>query len=181
MPTLASIVQELLATGFANLDGARASVTLPITERQINDAIAAELPPGGAVRALRVRPRNRNRFNVEITLGRLAFLPIPLTVAIERQAQIPDSPFLVVRLPSFPGLISAAHSSAGVSNMLPAGVMLDGDRVKIDLRVMMFKHGLGELWPFIDRMEITTIEGRVVIEVAVHVNKPNSRKAGPPL
>lgn len=171
-PRFAAFIQEQLATGFADLEGARISATLPIRERLVNDAIARGLPPGGVVRTLYVRPRDGNCFDAQIKLARPAFLPaVNVTATVERQAAIPESPVLVLRLSSLPGLISAAGFGAGLFNVLPPGVTLDGDRVNVDLRVLLHQHGLGFVWPFIERADVTSAEGRAVLELDLRVSR----------
>lgn len=168
----ATLLHEQLSTGFADLEGARISATLPVSERLINEAIARGLPPGGAVRMVYVRPREGNRFEVQIKLARPAFLPaVSITATVERQAIIPGSPILILRLSSLPGLISAAGFGAGFFKVLPPGVTLDGDRVNVDLRALLHEHGLGAVWPFIERADVTCTEGRAVLELDLRVDR----------
>jgi hypothetical protein len=166
----AALVREQLATDFVDLEGAHLSATVPIAERLINEAIARGLPPDGALRSLHVHPRDGNCFDVQIKLAKPSFLPaVNVTAVVDRQARIPESPVLVLRLSSVPGLISAAGFGAGLFNVLPPGVTLDGDRVNVDLRVLLQQHGLGAAWPFIERADVTSTEGRVVLELGLRI------------
>ncbi len=171
-PRFAALIHQQLATGFADLEGARASATVPIGERLINEAIGRALARDGVVRSIYVRPRDGNRFEVQIKLARPAFLPAVTVIAtIERQAVIPESPVLVLRLSSLPGLVSAAGLGAGFFKVLPPGVTLDGDRVSVDLRTLMHQYGLAAAWSFIERAEVTSADGRAVLELDLRVRR----------
>ena len=60
------------ASGFQDLRGAEASLTLPVSERLLNEAIAESLPRSAGVRELHVRPQAGDRFAVEPEVARRA-------------------------------------------------------------------------------------------------------------
>lgn len=169
---LSSIVREQLAGGFADLADARASIRIPVSERLLNDVIARALPADGRLRSVRVRPRDGDRFDVSVKLARPDFLPpFNVTAAVERQPVLPESPLLLLRLSSIPGLVSAAGFGASFFNVLPPGMSIDGNLVRVDLRVLLQRGGLDAAWPFIERVQLRSFEGRAVLELDIHVRR----------
>ena len=107
-PRLIGMLDRLRASGFAEVKGARASLSIPVSEPILNELITAALPAGGPLRDLHVRPQAGNKLAVRARASRLDFLP-PMTISlqIEGQPRLPDTP-LVVRILSMPGLLSVA-------------------------------------------------------------------------
>ena len=115
---------ELRASQFAELKGARVSASIPISERLLNEIVAASLPPSAPVRDLTVQPQQANRLRCERELARPDFLPpISLTLEIEQQPQLPDTP-LVLRVLSLPGLCRWRARCCRRAS-LPPGVRLE--------------------------------------------------------
>ena len=167
-PRLIEILERLRASRFAEVKGARASLSIPVPESFLNELIAAALPPGGPLRDLQVRPQAGNRLAVRARASRLDFLPpMTISVQIEQQPQLPDTP-LVVRILSLPGLLSMAGSLLSPSS-LPPGIRLDRERVLVDVRQLLEKKGLGEIVPLIERLHVSSEEGRLLVDVDIRV------------
>ena len=167
-PRLIDILERLRASRFAEVKGARASLSIPVPESLLNELIAAALPPGGPLRDLQVRPQAGNRLAVRGRASRLDFLPpMTISVQIEQQPQLPDTP-LVVRILSLPGLLSMAGSLLSPGS-LPPGIRLDRERVLVDVRQLLEKKGLGEIVPFIERLQVSSEEGRLLVDVDIWV------------
>src|SRR5436189_3051685 len=126
MPAEPSTVDRLLAllraqrdAGFAELAGADASLTLPVSDRLINRAIADWLPPGGAVSAVDVQAVPGNQFSVRVRIGQSPLLPpIRVTLAVDRQPDLPSLPVLGLRVVS-PGIALLAGPLLRVFKLLP--------------------------------------------------------------
>ena len=122
------------------------------------------------VRELRIRPFAGNRFDVQVRLARPAFLPpINVTAVIERQAELPGAPAIVLRLSSLPGVMAFAGGAAAFFNVLPPGVRMEGERVHVDIAELARQHGYAEVLGFVRRLQVTTIEGAVVLEIDLGV------------
>ena len=67
---LIEILGRLRASRFAEVKGARASLSIPVPWSSLNELIAAALPPGGALRELQVRPQAGNRRAVRARASR---------------------------------------------------------------------------------------------------------------
>ena len=167
MPTnnpLAEIFHHLQSTGFEDLAGSRFSGTIPVSERMINEVIAAAIPPGGHVREVQVRPEQDNRFSVRIT-PRTGFFPsITVKLSIARQPELPASPVLVLKM-AMGGLMGFASSALPIANMLPPGVRLEGEHILVDLRAMASQRGFANLFQYVRQLRVTTESGQAVVSL----------------
>jgi hypothetical protein len=144
--------------------GARASVTLPISDRLASRLAVENLPDSVPLREIDLRASASNRFSVRVRLTRPALLP-PITVhlAIERQPNLPSDPVFVLRLST--GLLSFAGAAMRFLDVLPPGIRMHGDHVIINLRTLLEERGLAEYLDFLEHLEITTEDGRFVVSM----------------
>ena len=169
-PRLSGILESLRASGFRGLGGAKAAVTLPISEPLLNDLIAASLPPSGAVREATVQPQPQDRLGVRVKLARPEFLPpIGATLVIERQPEMPHDPSLVVRVTGFAGLLALAGPLVSLRSVLPPGVRLESDRLTVDLAALLAQHGQGEWLRFVERLRVNSEAGRLIVTVEARI------------
>jgi hypothetical protein len=159
-----ALLRQQQASGFADMAGAQATVSLPLSDRLLNQVIAANLPPDGVLRHAELRVHAGERLTLRVTLAKPSFLP-PLNVNlhIERQAQLPDSPVIVLKVSGAGGLMAMAGSAAGLANGLPPGMRLDGDRIYVDLDAMLRPHGADTLLDLLEKLSVTTVEGVVTL------------------
>ena len=169
-PRLRDLLESLQQSRFADLKGTRASVRVPVSERLVNEVIAANLRPGGAVSGARVRPHAGNRLDIQVKLAKPAFLP-PLTIGafIESQPEFPHSAQLVLRLTSLPGVMSFAGGAVAFFNVLPPGIRMDGDRVIVDIADLARQQGRADVLELIRRVHVTTEEAAVVLECDLEI------------
>jgi hypothetical protein len=161
-------LEQLRATRFAEIKGARVSLLIPVAERLLNELVAAALPPSLPVRDVTIRPRASNRLQVRARVAKLDFLPpVTLTLDIDQQPRLPDTP-LGLRLRAFPGLTAIAGPLLS-QKPLPPGLRLEGDRVLVDVAQLLERVGFGDLVPLIERLHLTTDEGRLLVEVDARV------------
>ena len=90
-----------------------------------------------------------------------------ISLQIEQQPHLPDTP-LVVRILSLPGLVSVAGSLLSPSS-LPPGIRLDRERVLVDVRQLLESRGFGEILPLIERLHVSSEEGRLLLDVDLRV------------
>jgi hypothetical protein len=169
-PRVLRILHQLESNSFRDVAGGQVSGTLPLSERLLNELVAASLPPNGRVKEATIRPQPGNRFSVRVKLAGAAFLPaVTMTMAIERQPELPSSPQLVLRMSGLPGLMSFAGAAFNINEMMPPGVQVDGDRVVVDLAAMLARYGLREWLRYARRLQVTTDEGRLTVDFEVRV------------
>lgn len=159
------ILDHLQSTGFRDLAGARLSADVPLQERLINACVAAALPPGAPVREVSIRPEAGNQFSVKIW-PRASMLPhLTLKLEIAQQPDFPRSPVLVLRMKTMGGLFGFASAALPISNLLPPGVRLDGDRILVDLRAMAAERGMADLLQHVRDLTISSEPGRVLVHL----------------
>ena len=162
---LSAILGSLQSSGFRDLAGARVSATIPVSERLINELVAASMPPNVPVREAHVHPEPGDRFSVRLT-PKSGFLPsLTIKLAIERQPDFPASPELILRMATLGGLFGVAAAAFPIAQMLPPGVRLDGEHIRVDLRALAAQRGAGDLVQYIRQLRITTEDGRVILHV----------------
>ena len=168
-PRLRRIIEQLRASRFADVKGARVSASIPVSERLLNEIVGASVPPSAPVRDVSVHPQAGNRLSVRARLRRSDLLPpFTLKLAIERQPELPNSP-LVLRVLTLPGLLSLAGSALSLNTMFPPGVKLDNDRVLIDVKVLLERQGFGDVIAYLETLRISTEEGRLVVDATISV------------
>jgi hypothetical protein len=166
---LRRIFDELRRTGFRELTGARVEARVPVAETLINELIADVLPQSGAAREITVHPLPDDRIGVRVKLARPAFLPpLSATLLIERQPELPASPFLVFHVMGLAGLL--ALGSPFTSLRLPRGLHLDRDRLIVDLAEVLEHHGHGDWLQHVERLRVTSEAGRLVLALNAKVD-----------
>ena len=157
-----------LLTGLA---GASGSVRLPVHRTLLNtlvaDALAGRNTP---VKSLDIRPRDGDRFDVEIAVT-WPFVPaLTATFTVERQPVFPESPVLVLRF-ELRGAVGAIASRLVKSfeHKLPPGVRLEGQRVLLDLPTLAAGSPAAPFLGYLRALELHTLEDRAVIDVELAV------------
>lgn len=160
---LIDLLRQQQAQGFLDLAGARVTVKIPVSDRLVTTFANENMPPSGPVCELDVRAHEANRLSVRVRLRRPALMP-PLSVklTIVQQPRLPDAPAIGLRLSAPGALLALAGSAARAFNVLPPGVQLEGDRVYVDLRALLEQHELGEVLHYLEYLEITTEDGRII-------------------
>jgi hypothetical protein len=168
---LETLLSRLRATGFSDLRGARADVTLPISDRLLNELIAAALPASAPVRELALTSKPGDRIAVRFKVAAVSFLPpMKVTLVIEEQPELPASPILVLKV-ELGGLLSLAGSLTRFLSALPAGIRVVEDRVHVNLATLLAERGFAELLQYAEQVRVTTAEGAVVIDVRAAVRE----------
>jgi hypothetical protein len=165
--TVSDIIRQLQASRFHGLEGARVVATVPVAEGLINQLIAATLPPGAPVRSVAIQPEAGDRLSVRI-VPKAAMLPaVTLKLVIEEQPRLPESAVLVLRMATLGGLFGLA--SGAISGMLPPGVRLDGERIRVDLETIAVEHGQMALIQYVTGLSVHSEAGRVILKVEAGV------------
>lgn len=157
------LLRRLQSSNFRDLAGARGTAVIPLSEQLINDLVAASLPASAPVRAVSVHPETDGRFSVRI-VPKAALMPaLTLKLLIDEQPRLPESAVLVLRLTTLGGLFGLA--SGAIAGMLPAGITLDGERIRVDLRALAEARGVAGLLQHVSQLRITTDAGRITVHV----------------
>jgi hypothetical protein len=159
----AALFREQEREGFADLAGAEAFATIPISDRLITRAIVQRLPPSAPIRELDVRAHAGDQVTVRVRLTKPAILPpVQLRLAIEQQPELPNSPVVVLGVVS-QGLASLAISALKFVDVLPPGVRFDGRRFVVDLRTLLERHEAGWALSYLTDLQVGAVDGSLVV------------------
>jgi hypothetical protein len=162
-PWWTSLLREQQATDFADLAGATASLTLPLSDRFVSRLIANHLPASSPVSEVEVYAEAGNQILLRVRVARLSFIPrVRVKLLIERQPVLPSSPVIVFRILS-EGLAALAGTALHFLKVLPPGVHLDGDRLHVNIAQLLDKYGLADVVTYLRHLEVTTAERRIVL------------------
>ena len=164
------LLESQRTTNFSELSGSDVRAAIRISRTLLNEALSAYVTSSSAIRDLTVQPRAGNRFDVYLKLSKALVPPINVTVAIERQPELPADPTLVLHLIGIGGLLRFVSPAINaLASGLPPGIRLDGDRVFVNLREVLRAYGEAELLDFAEEMAIGTDEGHVIVIVRARV------------
>ena len=164
---LTVLLDELQASKFRQLAGARVTADVPIAEPLLNDLIAASLPPGAPIRSASIHPDANDQFSLRI-VPKAAIMPaITLKLTIELQPQLPSNPVLVLKMVTLGGLFGLAGGV--IAGYFPPGLTLRGDRVLVDLRTLAGQHGATDVFGYLTAIRVATERGRVILHLEASV------------
>ena len=159
------VLRRQLADGFPDIRGAQAAVTLPISERLLNEVLLESIPRSVPITDLHVTPDTDDRFVVRFRLGSSSLVPrLKIVLAIEAQPDLPALPILVLRLETT-GLMILAGPVLRLLNALPAGITVKDDRIHVDLRALAERRGFAPYLEYLDQLRVNTVSGAVVVTV----------------
>ena len=158
-----------LASGFHDLSGADAALTLPVSERLLNEAIAEGMPRPARVRDLHVKPLAGDRVAVRARIGSSPLIPaLNLSLSIDQQPIFPASPVLVLKMETS-GLLSLAGPALRFLDGLPAGIRVEHDRIFVDVGKLLEVRGLGHYLEYIKDLSVNSVEGALVLSVRASI------------
>jgi hypothetical protein len=170
-PSIAQRVRDTIGIDLQEVAGATVSGEIPIAAAAINRIIAdrlgaAETPVASAI----IEPHDDGRIIAYVKLRARIVPPLKIDARIEQQPELPDRPVLGLRW-SIPGLgalaLFVAPALAFFNKSLPRGFRVQGDWVGVDIHELMRSRGLDDLVPYLTGLQITTREGRVVVQFHV--------------
>ena len=157
-------------SNFSGLSGSDVRAAIRISTSLLNEALAVYVSSSSAIRELTVHPRAGNRFDVHLKLDKALVPPLNVTVAIERQPELPVDPTLVLHLTGIGGLMRfVTPAITSFASGLPPGIRLEGDRVFVDLREVLRAYGEAELLALAEEMAVGTDEGHVIVVARARV------------
>jgi hypothetical protein len=169
-PVLLDTLQRQQRDGFPDFAGTEVAATIPVSDRLINELIAASLPSGGKVREILVQAEDGNRVTARIRLSASNLIPsIPVTLAIEDQPKLPEQPLLGLRLSHASGFVALAASALPSMVTLPPGISMDGDRIRLDIRRLLAERHMDDLLEHLTDLRVNTRAGAIILEVRARI------------
>jgi hypothetical protein len=153
------------------LAGAAVSGEIPVPESLVNRMIAERLASNAQIASLHVEPQPDDAALIRVVPRTRLVPPLTITARIERQAEFPNDPRLLIRwsLPAAGPLALLAGPVLSYFKRMPRGVRLDGDRAVIDLREVLSSRGLEDLGGLIRALTIHTQPGGFVVRFQTQV------------
>jgi hypothetical protein len=172
---LDAFVSELLAhlqsSAFRDIAGARLSARIPVSRLLLNQIVAHALQGTTTpVRQVDVRPHDGDQFDAIVTVSWPFVPPLKVAIAVERQPQFPATPVLVLRWSLLGGLGAIASRVISALARLPPGVRLDGDRLELDLHVLLARSPAADLLRHVRTLELHTAADHAVVAVDLEVS-----------
>lgn len=169
MANLQQLILNQRLAGFPDLKGGRLAAFLPISDRLLNEIIAAELPANAPVSGVSLQSMPGNQIAIRARLARAPMLPpIKLTFTIVQQPVMRGNPVLVLKLGSSP-LNMLAGPALKLVDVLPPGIRADGDRVSVDLFELLARREMEWVLGHVVDLEVTTEAGAVLVRANVQV------------
>ena len=146
--------------------GAQGSLTLPVSDRFLGSVLNGLLPPLSPLRRLTIKALAGNVLVLRVGLAKLPLLPdVPVELRIEDQAEFPDRPVVTLRI------LSIARLRVGVAFLLSfvtdlsSAVSIRGDLIELDFRALLQQWGGQEILRYLERVQLTTVEGAIVLSI----------------
>jgi hypothetical protein len=169
MRDLADILLHQEAAGFPGIAGAHVAAFIPVSASLLNEVLARALPSSAPVSDVHIEPQAGNALRVHLRIARAPIIPpLTITLLIERQPQLPDSPVLVLRLASS-GLTVLARAANRFLEALPPGVRMENDLILVDIAELLRQRGALIWLQYVRELEITTAPGAVLLSVRASV------------
>lgn len=155
-----ALLREQLRDDFADLKGASASITVPLSDRLVSRLLTERLPASARVRKLDMRAHPGDELTLRVQIGLLP--AVTMRFAIVQQPQPPRSSVLGLAVVSR-GLASLAMRAVQLVDGLPDGVHYDGQRLDIDLEAVLARGDASRLLRQLTRLTVTTADGSIII------------------
>ena len=111
-PAIQRIIETQLRNGFPDIRGADATLTIPISDRLVNESIAAFLPPDGKVREVTIQSHDGTRFTARVRTGSIWSPPRSIELGIARRSDRNPQTFTLVQVRSARGVDAAGACQA---------------------------------------------------------------------
>ncbi len=172
MSVLADQVRRVLGIELQEISGSIFAGEIPLSNALVNRFIAERLAATQSpVAAVRVEAHDGNRLDIVLSMRGSIMPDVRIAALIEQQPEFPRPGVLGLRW-TVPGMGALTHFAApalAFFKKLPQGVRVDGDRVAVDLVELLRSRGFGELLDYITRVQVTTREGKFLVEFALRV------------
>ena len=158
------IFQRIVEDNFSDLKGLAADASIPVSGSLVNEIIAAALRGNKNIEYCQVSIGGQNRVNVKLKTTMLPW-PLDLRLKLFRSVDLTRSPRIRASLEN--NLLLGKLGS--FFKALPEGIKLYGNQVVLDIGSFLAPQEQKYL-DLIKSAEITTEEGKVILDVKVRVD-----------
>ena len=160
------IFQKLIDNNFSDLKGLAVDASIPVPEPLINEVVETALKGNRNITDCQVSISGQNRVSIHLKTGLLPW-PLNLKLRLDKSVDLRDSPKIRALLENNLLLGTLGSFFKG----LPSGISLSGNRVIVDLGAFLSKPEQKNFLDLIKSAEITTEEGKVILDVKLRVNQ----------
>lgn len=172
-PYLRTVLREQRENGWAALQGAVITGTIPVPETLLNELLQNAVCPAGPIKSLRLVIEQNNHCVLHVAADKW-FLPkhIALGFDVERIIGFPQSPLLRLRLSPSDGVLGGLLDFVlNVVAPLPDTVRVTGKLIEFDLGALLRKNGWGDVIPLIRLLRLRTQTGRIELDFGLAVDE----------
>lgn len=164
MNAIRRVLEQQRAAGFEAFSGAVVHMTLPLTDRVLNQAIRERLRA-----EVRVTILEGNQ--VDVAFRGPWWLPFSaVRLQVEEEILIEPSPTVRLRLVSPAALAGrAAGAVASTLGLLPAAVRIAGSEIRVDIGSLMTKRGHGDIATLLAAGSLHTVAGTLTLSATLRV------------
>jgi hypothetical protein len=173
-PALLGRLRNLTGDGFEELAGTNVAGELPLTNAVVNRVITERLAASsGPVSAVQVEALDDDTFSAQLSLRSKMIPGIRIVGRIEEQPQLPQRPILGIRwsMPGIGPLGMFAAPALTFLKALPRGIRAEDDRILVDVSELLRSQGLGDLLPFIARVQVHARRGAFLLQFELRVQR----------
>jgi hypothetical protein len=166
-PALLGRLRRLVGDSFQELAGTLLVGDLPLTNAVVNRLIAERLAgSSGPVAGVQIEALDDDTFSAQVSLRSKLIPSIRIVGRIEEQPQLPQRPVLGIRwsMPRMGPLGMFAGPALTFLNALPRGLRAEDDRILVDVAQLLRSQGLGDLLPFMAKVELHASRGAFVVK-----------------
>ena len=169
-----AILEALLAqqrgSGFPAFAGTTAAATVPVADGLLNQLIAQLLRPDGPIRSVVLHARDHNQIAADVRVVRGTWsVPVSFILEIASQPVLPHRPVLGLRLRKSPLLLTLGTLMVRLFAALPPGIALDGERIEIDLGILLARYEAAEVLRYLTELHVSTERGVVVLSLRARI------------
>lgn len=171
-PALLGRLRSLTGDNFHELAGTSMTGELPLTSAVVNRVIVERLAASsGPVSGVQVEALDDDTFSAQVSLRSKMIPGIRIVGRIEEQPLLPQRPVLGIRwsMAGIGRLAMFAGPALTFLNALPRGMRAEEDRILVDLSELLRSQGLGDLLPFIARVQLHSRRGAFLLQFELRV------------
>ena len=168
---ITDIVRERLGIDIATFAGAQAAGELPLSDELVNRLIAERLAGHAQIASLQVQSQDGDTVAVQVVPRARLLPPMHILARVEQQPELPQHPLLILRwsMPSAGLLAIFAAPALSYFKALPPGIMMNGDRLSVDVAELLRSRGFDDVIGFIRRLSVHTRPGALLVKFEVGV------------
>jgi hypothetical protein len=159
--------RQVLERWVRQLAGARISVEIPISESRLNQWLGDWVRrSSGTFEKVQVHLRSGGEIDVRLTFRHLRLAPaVTIHARIVEQPRLPESPVFALRwsLPGTGRLAAFVGPAIPFFVAPPPGIMVNGDRVMVDVAQLLRQHGCGDLFTNVTALYLDTGDATMMV------------------